>query len=363
MATFEVTIETITVKPHPDADRLELAVVGLYNVVVPKGVYTTGDKVLYIPEYAVLPQELVSALGLDGKLSGSKKDRVKPVKLRGALSQGVVAPLTVLPEGTDLGLGDFAPVLGITKYQPAIPTSMSGDVEGKPELVKWIDIENLKKFPHTFNETNRVHVSEKVHGSCTLFTTVYEDGAAVERIVTSKGLGEKQIALKESENVIYWRTVKEQNLEGFADFIRTTLTGEGVADIVKVAVFGEVYGSKVQDLHYGKTGGELGYMAFDSYVMTADGNGFWVNPQELTDLATQFGVPVVPTLFVGQFNLDKVIELASGPETVSGEGKHIREGVVIRLTDRPFGYSDGAAQVAKYVSDDYLTRKGGTEYQ
>lgn len=73
MAKFAVTQEIITVNAQPNADRLEQAQVGLYKVVVPKGAYKTGDKVLYIPEASVLPETVISTLGLTGKLSGKEK--------------------------------------------------------------------------------------------------------------------------------------------------------------------------------------------------------------------------------------------------------------------------------------------------
>ena len=364
MSTFEVTIEQITVFPHPDADRLELARVGLYNVVVGKDSYQTGDWVLYIPEYAVLPQELISTLGLEGKLAGTHNDRVKPIKLRGALSQGLVAPLSVIPSGVKLDLPDYAEILGITKYQPAIPTSMSGDVEGNTELINWIDIENLKKFPDTFTTDDVVAISEKIHGSATLTTFIFDGknfSTPLETIVSSKGLGEKQIALKESESVIYWRTIKENKLAEMASKIAETISKQEVP-VVKVAIFGEVYGSKVQDLHYGKTNGQLGFSVFDVYVEFANKQGRWLNPAEVDTFGQLTNVLIVPTLYVGNYDLDTVIGLASGKETISGEELHIREGVVIRLYDRPAGYRAGSERIAKYVSDDYLTRKGGTEY-
>ncbi len=364
MSTFEVTIEQITVFPHPDADRLELARVGLYNVVVGKGSYQTGDWVLYIPEYAVLPEQLIETLGLTGKLAGTKGDRVKPLKLRGALSQGLVAPLSVLPAGTKLDLKDYADILGITKYQPAIPTSMSGEMEGNTELINWIDIENLKKFPDTFNSDDVIAISEKIHGSSTLTTFVFDGKnfpTPLETIVSSKGLGEKQIALKESESVIYWRAIKENKLADMASTIAGTLSKEE-SSVIKVAIFGEVYGSKVQDLHYGKTNGQLGFSVFDVYVEFANKQGRWLNPAEVDTFGQLTNVLIVPTLYVGNYDLDTVIGLASGKETISGEELHIREGVVIRLYDRPAGYRAGSERIAKYVSDDYLTRKGGTEY-
>ncbi len=45
---------------------------------------------MYVPEQAVLPEELVAELGLTGKLAGSAPNRVKAIRLRGELSRGVV---------------------------------------------------------------------------------------------------------------------------------------------------------------------------------------------------------------------------------------------------------------------------------
>lgn len=90
MSTLRVTAERLTILAHPNADALELAQVGLYRAVVAKGAYRTGDHAVYIPEQAVLPAELIEELGLTGRLAGSKADRVKAVRLRGELSQGIV---------------------------------------------------------------------------------------------------------------------------------------------------------------------------------------------------------------------------------------------------------------------------------
>lgn len=90
MSTLRVTAERLTVLEHPNADALELAQVGLYRAVVAKGAYRTGDYALYIPEQSVLPAALIEELGLTGKLAGSGADRVRAVRLRGELSQGIV---------------------------------------------------------------------------------------------------------------------------------------------------------------------------------------------------------------------------------------------------------------------------------
>jgi RNA ligase (TIGR02306 family) len=383
MATFEVTIEKIEIFPHPNADKLELARVGLYNVVVGKGQFQSGDSVLYVPEYAVLPEPIITALGLTGKLAGSNNDRVKPIKLRGELSQGLVISLDALPNGIVDGVHDYAEILDISKYEPQIPVHMAGDIKGSTELTNWIDIENIKKYPDLFTDGTEVHISEKIHGTASLFTFLFKGDQYhyadkdVDTFVSSKGLGAKKFIIKEDDKNLYWRALRTYQLDKLARIIATDaslkfagpdneFTIDGVdyvepmrATIEKVALFGETFGAGVQDLHYGFIN-KLGFAVFDAYVEFYGGSGYWVNPVDLEMYAEQANVPTVPTLYVGPYSLDVVIEHAYGKETISGKNLHVREGVVVRPTHRVEGYWDGAKQIAKYVSDDYLLRKGET---
>lgn len=367
MATFETTLETITVFPHPNADLLELARVGLYNVVVKKDQYKTGDQVLYIPEFAVLPENLIVALGLEGKLAGSQKNRVKPVRLRGEISQGLVAPLSVLPHGIIDGTVDYSSELGVVKYDPPVPVHLAGNVKGSTELVNWIDIENIKKFPDMFSDGEEVHITEKIHGTASLFTVNFVDtnysNGETEILISSKGLGSKQLVIQEEDKNVYWRAFRTYGVETLARKIALTANKNIDKIVSKVGIFGETFGSGVQDLHYGFQN-KIGFAVFDAFVAFTDGTGFWVSPTELESTAATVNVPTVPTLYVGPFSLDIVIKHAYGKETISGKELHVREGVVVRPTVRPFGYSDGSKQIGKYVSDDYLLRKGNTtEYQ
>ena len=363
MATFEVIIETITVSPHPNADRLELARVGLYNVVVGKDTYKTGEQVLYIPEYSVLPENIIIALNLEGKLAGSKHNRVKPIKLRGEISQGLVAPLDLLPNGIIEDNRDYAAELEITKWEPTIPIHMNGEVEGNTDLINWIEIENIKKFPDTFAYGEIVHISEKIHGTCTLITVIFsEHNDDVDILVSSKGLGSKTLVIKEDLKNVYWRAVRQYEIENFAHTIANRLKESGTV-VSKVAIFAETFGSGIQDLNYGAIN-NLGFAVFDVFAEDYNGTGFWLNPNDLEDITLEAEVPVVPTLYIGGYSLEKVIEHAYGKETISGKELHIREGVVIRKLERDSGYSAGSKQIAKYISDDYLLRKGNTtEYQ
>ncbi|MFF3573041.1 helix-turn-helix domain-containing protein [Nocardia jiangxiensis] len=92
---------------------------------VVKGQFSTGDHAVYIPEQAIVHDPLIEELGLTGKLAGRQRNRVKAVRLRGEVSQGIVCRPRQL-HGADLTQAaaagtDFAELLGITKWVPPVP--------------------------------------------------------------------------------------------------------------------------------------------------------------------------------------------------------------------------------------------------
>lgn len=155
MATFEVkVVEVEGIEPIEGADRIELAVIGGYRSVVKKDEFKTGDLAVYIPEQALLPQHLLEQLGLvndrgEGKLAGRDGNRVKAVKLRGTLSQGITAPVDLVSRDVQKG-DDVKEELGITKWEPDIPAQMAGEVANLTGHTVKYDIENLKKFSTTY---------------------------------------------------------------------------------------------------------------------------------------------------------------------------------------------------------------------
>jgi len=355
MSTLRVTAEVLTVHEHPNADALELAQVGLYRAVVAKGEYRTGDTAVYIPEQSVLPAALIEELGLTGRLAGSNADRVKAVRLRGELSQGIVCRPKALAD-VDLARAaldgtDFAELLGIVKWVPPIPPTMDGDVETAPDLLPWVDIENIQRFPGIFEPGEAVVLTEKLHGSACLLTYFAEDGRVQ---VSSKGFGAKSLALKEDPRNLYWRAVLGHGVPETAARLAERLGAR------RVGIFGEVFGAGVQDLTYGADGrrSTLGYAVFDVSA-EIDGAVRWLNAAELLDGE----LPLVPRLYEGPYDIGQVLEVASGRETVSGRELHLREGVVIRPAVERYSPVTGGRAIAKAVSAAYLTRKGGTEYE
>lgn len=344
MADFMAKIHALRIEPHPNADRLELAAIGGYRSVVLKGQFKDGDLAAYIPEGAVCPDWVIADLGLEGRLAGSKKNRVKAVRLRGVLSQGLVYPLDDGGiRGRPVAEGDVVTeLLGLEKYAPPVPINMQGAVTPAFGKTLKYDIEDVKRFPDVLAEGEPVHMTEKIHGTwCCLG---WHPGFGP--IVTSKGMAAKglvmQIDAEENENNLYvmaWRAHREKLLDLFST----------ESDAEPWYVLGEIHGPGVQDLHYGRS--EPGLRIFDCYI-GHPGRGSYVPAAKLYDggLATLFDL--VPPIWEGPFSEEAMLGQTDGRSTL---GDHVREGVVIKpLEERR--HPELGRVILKSVSGDYLTR-------
>lgn len=357
--------------PIEGADKIEAARVGDYQTIVAKGEYKPGDLVAYIPESSVVPDGLLEEMGLKGKLSGTQKNRVKAVKLKGVLSQGLVYPYSKIieranfaSETTDvehyLGEGtDVSGLLGITKYEPAVPAGMEGTTarpRGNYALLNY-DIENIKGWPNVFTDNEYVSITEKIHGTLMQAAFFPHEG---EFGVSSKGLGKRGFLIADNaENAgnLYIKVAKRLGLERTLPHLVTLLEENGFSDVHAVFVVGEVFGKGVQDLNYGV---EPSFRVFDIYV-GVPGHGCYLTVDQLKQFTDLCDLHRVPELFRGGFSKQVVDTLTSGVEAISGTKANMREGVVVRpVVDRQ--HRGLGRVILKSVSEEYLLRKGGTEY-
>lgn len=337
MASFAVLVRRIRVFPHPNADLLELAQVDDYHCVVKKGEFKTGDLIAYIPEASLVPEALLLEMNLQGRLSGAEKNRVKAVKLRGELSQGLV--LAARPhwhEGEEV-----AAELGIVKWIPPIPVHMAGELVPAPEgWHGYTDIENLKRYPDVLKPGEEVVATEKVHGTCTLVGLLN----GVEA-VSSKGYGAGGKTLKDDGKNLYWRMVRKYQLF------------EKLAGLGNVMLFGETYGAGIQDLGYNVMKGEPEFFAFDIAI-----NGRYLDYDDFAKICAERGLPLAKRLYRGPFGPECLAQ-TSGKETLSGKQSHMREGIVIRPVKERFDHSVGRV-ILKSVNPEYLLRGGeATEFE
>lgn len=175
MSEFAVTIEMIgEIREHTNADRLEMATLRGkdYDFVVMKGQFQPGDTVVYFPVDSILPEWVTNALGLTGKLAGKEQNRVKTIKLRGNISQGVVAsPATFATHQPALKAAhpgdDVTALLGVEKYEPPVIPSQHGNLVPLPQLVGKYDIESAQNHVDLVSVLmdEPVYITEKLEGS------------------------------------------------------------------------------------------------------------------------------------------------------------------------------------------------------
>lgn len=351
MDDFKCEVVTVEILPHDGSDFLELAKVGDYLSVVQKGKHQTGDKVVYIPEQSELPDSLVQELGLEGKLSGSKKNRVKAIKLRGVLSQGLVYPAK---DEWEVGQ-DVKEELSVVKWKPSIPTHLRGEVNSSSFSFSFSP-HNIKKYPDVIKEGEEVFYTEKIHGTFCIATLMKKEDRKEDMVngkfkVSSKGLISKGIYFKdtpENENNTYLSTLKRNDI-----FSKMEMLGHD--DSTNISLVGEVYG-KVQDLKYG-VNETTDFRAFGIHI---EGRGF-LNMAVFLSICKSLDIPTVPVLYAGLHSKEKLLEYTSGREQVSGKETNLREGIVIypiiEREDPRLG-----RVFFKSISEKYLLRKGGTEY-
>lgn len=220
LASIEIIKE---IKPHPNADRLELASVLGWQAVVEKGKFQVGEKIVFVVIDTILPYAPWSDF-LSDKKDPEKPIRLKTIKLRKEYSQGLVLKLSVLPEniqGWHEG-ADVGGALGIKKYEKEIPAQLSGEVLGgfPSYICAQTDEDNGLSNPELVEEVLRnrwITVTQKYDGSsCTI---VIED-----RKITH--VCSRRLSLKETDQNAFWKAARKLDLSKLDNSKRHVLQGE-----------------------------------------------------------------------------------------------------------------------------------------
>ncbi|MGF1526690.1 MAG: hypothetical protein ACFCBW_07850 [Candidatus Competibacterales bacterium] len=173
MGTIKVQVVTIDdIKPHPNANTLELATIGGWQMCVKKGAHEQGT---------VLPREVAEAFGVDRYLAektdihGLRVLVVHRVQLRGEPSFGLV----MAPEpGMSLGM-DVADYFSAYKFQPPVRITAGDATSDDPRFPTYTDIENLRSYPTLFQPEETVVATEKIHGTNCRVGFVVDEGQLV----------------------------------------------------------------------------------------------------------------------------------------------------------------------------------------
>ncbi|HIE02205.1 MAG TPA: RNA ligase (ATP) [Thiotrichaceae bacterium] len=329
MAFFGVTKEVIaSTFLIENADAIEGATLvgSTFEFVIRKGLFKKGDTVLYFPIDSLIPQWVLEKLGLVGRLSGSDKNRVKTVRLRGQISQGIVADLDLLegmpePEAesdqeTESQL--ITEFLGIEKYeQPVIPCN-TADLVRLPIGLSAYDIEGADRYVEVAEVLmpQRVEMTEKIEGQN--FSVTYS--ALKDKIYVNQ----RKFSIEPIEGAVheFWKVAEEKGIINFVQALKADYPKQNIT------VYGEFIGPKVQSNIYKLKGFEV--KLFDIKI-----NEEWLTPDiRQSVIEKHFGnldihVPILATDVILEewLNGKTLVDASHG---ISQLHKTTREGIVIK---------------------------------
>jgi RNA ligase (TIGR02306 family) len=264
------------------------------------------------------------------EFEGIKGERLRTIKLRGQLSQGLLLPLgigvfdvnAVLEEGTDV-----SEHLNIVKWEKPMNAQLAGMARGNfPSLIPKTDqerVQNLvKEIAVAAERGAEFEVTEKLEGSsmtCYLIDGVFS--------VCSRNLD-----LKETEGNTFWTTARALDIEAkMREF-----------NMDNYAIQGELIGPGIQGNIYKLTKPE--FRVFDVYSIV---DGKYLNPAERRGVIGMMGLPHVPVLFVDKdVRCNDVQEILLWAEGKSTLGDTEREGIVFKEVN--------GGMTFKAISNKYL---------
>jgi RNA ligase (TIGR02306 family) len=310
------------IQPIVGADLIEVATVKGWKLVIKKNEFSIGDHAVYCEIDSFLPiKEEFEFLRKSSyrKMGEQEGFRLKTIKFRGQISQGLLLPVSVL-SGYAYQIGeDVSERLGVIKYEPPVPAALSGIAKGMfPSFMPKTDeerIQNLTSEYETFKQ-HTFYITEKLDGSSVTF--YYNEGVF--------GVCSRNLDLEESEDNTFWKIARREDIEQ-----KLAATGKNIA------LQGELIGEGVQGNPYdmrGQTVRFFNVFDIDSYQ--------YFGLDEFKSLIDSFGletVPILDTAYTLPDTPEELLTTADGISVLSPKHKAVeREGLVIRSTDRKISF-------------------------
>lgn len=319
----------VEIRDLENSDSLSVAKVLGWEVVTKRGQFNVNDLVCYFEVDSVLPQTPQFAFLAD------RNYRIKTIRLRGQLSQGLILPvkdfflendIPFLKEGDNVT--DF---IGVKKYEVPVAPEMAGQIEGAfPGWISKTDETRIQSAPRLIDEIWGLpyYVTQKDDGT----SATYALDDTGKFIVCSRNL-----SLKPSGS-IYWKMAEKYNLQ-------THLESLGMLSVFQ----GEIVGPGIQ-------GNRMGLKEHELHVFTitspSRANGHFLNYVEEFRNKLQF-VDVLETGDDFHYTMPELLELAKGKYK---SGQH-REGIVIRPKTPVYSkYLNGLLSF-KVINNDFLLKE------
>lgn len=341
-----------SILPHSNADALELAIIGGWQVVVKKGEYQSGNLVVYCEIDSWIPEEIAPFLTKGEKdalvYEGVKGNRLKTIKLRGELSQGLVLPFEILAvkhEGNS-GISDWkdgddvTDVLGIIKWERKDDSNFNKGIcrsTFPSHLVPKTDQERLQNLTRAFEQWKEDgvlwEITEKAEGSSlTVIFDATEEGDERFHVCS------RNQSLKENDDTSFWKVVNRYD-------VKSKLESLGKS----VAIQGELIGPGVQGNIYKLD--KYDWLVFDVYDIVEKR---YLNSSERISLVDQLGLSHTPiihnaTIISKETSVQDLLQGADGHTKIGNNPKQLREGLVWKSLCGKYSF--------KTVSNAYLSKE------
>ncbi|MDR1766267.1 MAG: RNA ligase (ATP) [Lachnospiraceae bacterium] len=333
--------------PIEGADMIELAQVLGWKLVTKKGEFTQGDLAVYFEIDSFLPIrpefEFLRASSYRNTEWQGEGFRIKTIKLRGQVSQGLLVPLETvasiapgysgpLDEGTDL-----TEVLGVAKYDPPEVESSTnmGTTKGRfPSFVHKTDETRVQSITGIIDEMRGVpyYISTKVDG--TSVTMYAKDGAF--------GVAGRNWEYKLDDDSRVYEFAKDRGIPE-----KLLSLGENIA------VQGEFAGPGIQKNPLRLKSTE--WFIFNVFHIDRMEYG---GLDELLEMSKLLGVPTVPIEETGEaFPYGSVDELLARAEGNYPSGVK-KEGIVIRPKTDRYSQAANGRMSFKVLNNAYLLKNG-----
>jgi RNA ligase (TIGR02306 family) len=328
----------VSLRPIPEADKIETATVLGWEIVVGKAEgFKVGDLAVYVeidsflpikPEYEFLRKNCYKKYQ-DGEVV-REGFRLKSVRLKKQLSQGLLLPLAVLPDQDYTEDRDVTEILGIIKYDPPVAASLAGIARGN--FPSWIPKTDQERIQNVWGKIRNKYtnltfeVTTKLDGSsCTMYM---KDGYF--------GVCSRNLDLDRDINNTYWRAAAEQHIEDILALNKKN-----------IALQGELIGHGIQDNNE-----KLDHQEFRVFDIWDIDNQRYFTPferQVFCEGNKIFHVPVIAThKALSEFSdVQQAITFADGP---SMNPNVKREGVVWKAN----AAVEGELPSFKIISNAYL---------
>ncbi len=341
------SIQTVNaVEPIPNADAIERVRVLGWWVVCKKGEHKPGDRIVYCEIDSLLPERAEFEFLRASSFKPAQPDaglpagfRIKTVRLRGQVSQGICFPLSVLPPGTPTDDGtDVTTALGVVKWEPPLPVGMGGRVKGGfPGFLPKTDETRVQVLLAVL-ERHRGRtfvVTEKLDG--TSFTAFLRDGVF--------GVCSRNLWMDETDDAnLHARVARRVQLE---EKLRAVRDRRGF----DLAVQAEVIGPSIQGNKYALKEATLRVF---NVLNLADGK--LLDHADQLAVIADLGLEPVPQLgpLVLNHTVDELVAYSEGTSVLNAKAQ--REGVVLRPAAEEFDADVGGRLSFKAINPKFLLK-------